>query len=280
MMDEFIKFDITLPEKNPEYIFIEPVILSNQSPMRNLEDDLSLISQQVKRLGEQTENSQNEPEFQQREIKTELNVNQIQLNERQLEREFVFEKDKLEIEIPEFFETRTVPTDIIKPDAPRAIIDADEFTSFAKIAPPEISDRKESIIMPEIKPSIEIEEEVVTERAPSPLESLNQDNISIEIESFNKEIKEIPSLLTLAKPEYPDWAVRAGHQGFVKFRIEVSVNGTVSSITRYQSDLPSELVAYTSDYLRRWVFRPLIINDRPVESQILVTIVYRLEVKN
>ncbi|MGM0607318.1 MAG: energy transducer TonB [Candidatus Muiribacteriota bacterium] len=276
-LDDLIDFDIALPEKQPDYVFIEPVLMSHPvtGNTRTLEEDLEELQSQIKPV-EEIEIEQAESEIKQREIETSSENRPVILPEESRRQTLSFSKDIEAIDIQETFQERQVQTEVVERESPRALIDREEFTPVTKITPPELSADRERIEIPDRKPSMDFEEVKDTQRE-SPVIQASYDKIDIEIESISQEHRKIPQLIALSQPEYPQWAIEANYEGYVQFRINVNKNGSVSSISRHQSDLPTDFVAYTADYLRRWVFSPLIINDERVESQILVTIVYRLE---
>jgi len=270
LVDEYIILDFKLPQKEPEYVFVEPVVLQREN-IGSVEDDLSKLSSEVDTLKEKEAVVEKE-KTKKKDIVPETDISKVIV-----EKKIVSEnKDsKMNIELQDNFKRNMVQSDVIRPDSPKALIDKEKVVLNDRMAPPEMKVEKEKINIADMPKE---EPELLNEKESSTVSEI-PDNVNIEIESFNKEIREVPRLISFSKPQYPDWAIEAEYQGYVKFKLAVNENGSVESLVKYQSDLPSELIAYTAEYVRKWVFRPLIINKAPIKSEILVTIVFRLEVE-
>ncbi|PLX16119.1 MAG: hypothetical protein C0601_10875 [Candidatus Muiribacterium halophilum] len=270
LVDEYIILDFKLPQKEPEYVFVEPVVLQREN-IGSVEDDLSKLSSEVDTLKEKEAVVEKE-KTKKKDIVPETDISKVIV-----EKKIVSEnKDsKMNIELQDNFKRNMVQSDVIRPDSPKALIDKEKVVLNDRMAPPEMKVEKEKINIADMPKE---EPELLNEKESTTVSEI-PDNVNIEIESFNKEIREVPRLISFSKPQYPDWAIEAEYQGYVKFKLAVNENGSVESLVKYQSDLPSELIAYTAEYVRKWVFRPLIINKAPIKSEILVTIVFRLEVE-
>gem|GEM_PF-7036087 len=273
VVDEYIVLEFKLPENEPEYVFVEPVVLKREN-RGSVEDDLSKLESKVETLKEEEKIVRDEKRPVKKEIIPENNISKVVIEDKKTDSN-TLKETKAEIELKDDFKQNMVQSDVIKPDSHKALIDKEKVVLTDKIAPPELKIKKDEIDFTQISGKKEEEMQEKEEKTVSEI----PDNVNIEIESFNKEIREVPRLISYSKPRYPDWAIEAEYQGYVKFKLSVNENGSVESLVKYRSDLPSEMIAYTADYVRKWVFRPLIINKEPVKSEILVTIVFRLEVE-
>lgn len=272
VVDEYFRFDFKLPEKEPEYVFVEPIVLKREKH-GSIEDDLTKLEREVDTIKEKEKTTSKEiPE--KKEIIPENEVSKVLFEEEKTKNDSL--KDtKSNIKIEDNFRQNMVQSDIIKPDSHKALIDQEKVVLTDTIVPPKLNVKKDQI---DISDTFSQKEETFAKKEEKTVSEI-PDNVNIEIESFNKEIREVPRLISYSKPQYPEWAIEAEYQGYIKFKLAVNENGSVESLVKYRSDLPSEMIAYTAEYVRKWVFRPLIINKEPVKSEILVTIVFRLEVQ-
>lgn len=67
-------------------------------------------------------------------------------------------------------------------------------------------------------------------------------------------------------PAYPREALRRGKQGFVEFLVEVNADGTVANLRVLRSDPPGLFDESASQALRKWKFKPRIVDGEPVAS--------------
>jgi outer membrane biosynthesis protein TonB len=277
VIDDIISLDIRLKEKKPQYVFIQPVMLEQDNDRKSVNDDLADIKKSLRDIPEKKEEDVRPVEkksIQKKDIK----LQKVTIEKKVPDKIINIEKERIDLPDP-VFEKKTVQTDVINPEKEIAMIDSQSLNIEKNIVPPELLIKKEKIdIMDDSSKDfldIEIQEEKVMEDIEE-----TPENINFEIESFNSDNKEIPKLLSFVTPEYPQWAISTGFEGFVKFKLDLNKNGIVESIVKYQANIPSELIAHTAESVRKWVFIPLKVNDESVESTILVTIIYRLEVKN
>jgi protein TonB len=82
-----------------------------------------------------------------------------------------------------------------------------------------------------------------------------QANIGGNLESANL-IKRVP-------PVYPMLAKSMGVQGTVRFRATIGTDGTVHNIQLVSGN--PVLVGAASDAVKKWVYRPTLLNGKPVE---------------
>ncbi len=79
-----------------------------------------------------------------------------------------------------------------------------------------------------------------------------------------------PTVLRQVAPVYPELARRAGVFGNVKLQITVSATGAASSVRAVEG--PTLLRAAATDAVSRWQYRAAILDGKPVESTIEVTV--------
>ena len=78
-------------------------------------------------------------------------------------------------------------------------------------------------------------------------------------------------------PRYPDAARRLGHEGTVTLRVLVTVDGVPSRVELGQSSGSRHLDGAALERVRNWRFKPAWQGSVPVESWVIVPIVFRLE---
>ena len=83
------------------------------------------------------------------------------------------------------------------------------------------------------------------------------------------------SLLQQAPPVYPAAARQAGISGSVTLAVIVGRDGAVKDVTF--RDGPQEFAQAAIDAVRQWVYRPTMLNDKPVEVQTTVTVNFKLD---
>jgi periplasmic protein TonB len=83
--------------------------------------------------------------------------------------------------------------------------------------------------------------------------------------------------LSNPSPRYPQAARRAGEQGTVTLRVLVKTDGIPSRVEIESSSSSRHLDTAAQDAVRRWRFVPARRGADPIESWVLVPIVFRLE---
>jgi protein TonB len=78
-------------------------------------------------------------------------------------------------------------------------------------------------------------------------------------------------------PRYPEAARRSGEQGMVTLRVRVAVDGSASRVRVEKSSGSPDLDAAALEAVKAWRFTPARRGADPVESWMLVPIVFRLE---
>ncbi|MCK9477590.1 MAG: energy transducer TonB [Candidatus Muirbacterium halophilum] len=276
VIDDIISLDIRLKEKKPQYVFIQPVMLNHEIQKDNVMADVANIKKKLRDIPEKKE----EKVIIEKKVieKKQINPQKVNIEKRALDKIVNIEKEKFNLPEP-VFEKKTVQSDVINPQKEIALIDSKDTNIKKNIIPPELLIKKEKIDILSDNSKDFFDIDIQDEKFMEDIEQAPE-NINFEIESFNNDNKEIPKLLSFVTPEYPSWAIDSGFEGYVKFKLDLNKNGIVESIVKYQANIPSELIAHTAESVRKWVFIPLKLNDESLKSTILVTIIYRLEVKN
>lgn len=78
-------------------------------------------------------------------------------------------------------------------------------------------------------------------------------------------------------PAYPRAALSVGKQGFVEFLVDVNADGTVASLRVLRSDPPGLFDESASRAVRKWKFKPKIVDGQPVASTGTQRIDYLIE---
>jgi len=71
------------------------------------------------------------------------------------------------------------------------------------------------------------------------------------------------NLIKKVVPVYPGLAKSAGIQGIVKFTAVIGKDGKIQNLKVISG--PTPLVEAASDAVKRWVYRPTLLNGQPVE---------------
>ncbi|MGH9606255.1 MAG: TonB family protein [Terracidiphilus sp.] len=82
-------------------------------------------------------------------------------------------------------------------------------------------------------------------------------------------------VLSKVMPIYPPAAKKAGIQGTVTLKATISKQGTVEDIRAVSG--PKELQKPSLDAVRRWTWKPYLLNGKPVEVETKINVVYSLE---
>ena len=101
--------------------------------------------------------------------------------------------------------------------------------------------------------------EIVTPRTPDPVQvAARMDSRSVR------------------QPPYPASEERAGVEGTVKVRLTVGADGRVRTVERVSAISDALFEATRRHALRAWRFRPATLDGRPVESSLVMTVVFEL----
>ncbi|HEX4073830.1 MAG TPA: TonB family protein [Candidatus Acidoferrales bacterium] len=75
-------------------------------------------------------------------------------------------------------------------------------------------------------------------------------------------------------PVYPDLAREQGIQGTVELEVTIGINGVVRSVTALSG--PGMLIEAARSAVRRWRYTPSLLNGKPIESTVDVSVVFHL----
>ena len=81
-------------------------------------------------------------------------------------------------------------------------------------------------------------------------------------------------LLKKAQPAYPASAMRMHVEGAVQLMATVAKNGDVSAVKILSGD--ASLAHAAADAVKRWKYKPYLLNGEPVEIQTQVTVNFKL----
>lgn len=84
-----------------------------------------------------------------------------------------------------------------------------------------------------------------------------------------------PVLIKRIAPEYPEDALRLGLQGKVVFEAEIDAKGQIRSAQLVRSCHPI-FVSTTLKAIRQWLYRPMLLNEKPCSCFTTITCVFRL----
>jgi protein TonB len=79
------------------------------------------------------------------------------------------------------------------------------------------------------------------------------------------------------QPPYPPSEQRMGNEGKVTVRITIGADGRVKAVSRVSAASDAFYKATERQALSRWRFKPATIDGRPVESQKVMTVHFRIE---
>ncbi len=85
-----------------------------------------------------------------------------------------------------------------------------------------------------------------------------------------------PAVISTAEPSYPRGAVAFGNQGLLIVAAKIGADGSVTE-PRVVKPLPTPLAYAALEALRRWRFKPAMVDGAAVESTFCLTINYRLK---
>ena len=85
-----------------------------------------------------------------------------------------------------------------------------------------------------------------------------------------------PTKVHDVKPVYPDGMRAAGVEGVVPMEAIIADNGTVQSVRVLSAQVHPELAIAAADAVRQWRFNPTLLNGKPVEVVMTVTVQFKL----
>ena len=83
------------------------------------------------------------------------------------------------------------------------------------------------------------------------------------------------ALIHRVSPDYPDAWKREGIQGTVHLRAIIAKDGTVQDITILDGD--SHLAKSAEKAVKKWRYKPKMVNGEPVEEQTTIAVVFALK---
>jgi TonB family protein len=87
----------------------------------------------------------------------------------------------------------------------------------------------------------------------------------------------VPKKLETAQPDYPERMREAGREGRVPLEAIIGLDGRVASVRVATADIHPDFAVAAIDAVRKWRFSPTLLNGRPVEVMMTVTIDFTLE---
>jgi periplasmic protein TonB len=85
--------------------------------------------------------------------------------------------------------------------------------------------------------------------------------------------------LSRVAPEYPRDAARRSVEGAVKFQVDVNPDGTVAALKVLEAQPPGVFEKAAERALRKWKFRPKIVDGKAVASSGTQVLEFRLTPK-
>jgi protein TonB len=79
------------------------------------------------------------------------------------------------------------------------------------------------------------------------------------------------------QPPYPPSEERAGAEGSVRVRVTIGVDGRVRAVEQVSATSAAFYRATERQALRHWRFRPATLDGRPVESRLVLEVIFRLQ---
>lgn len=86
----------------------------------------------------------------------------------------------------------------------------------------------------------------------------------------------VPRKLEDVRPVYPDAMRAAGREGVVPIEAVIGVDGTVTSVRVTTAQIHPDFAIAAVDAVRRWRFSPTLLNGKPVEVVMTVTVDFKL----
>jgi len=86
----------------------------------------------------------------------------------------------------------------------------------------------------------------------------------------------VPTKLEDVKPVYPESMRAAGREGVVPIEAIIGVDGKVTSVRVTTAQVHPDFAIAAVDAVRHWLFRPTLLNGKPVEVVMTVTIEFKL----
>ena len=112
------------------------------------------------------------------------------------------------------------------------------------------------------EPVVEPDPEPVVEQVAEPVEKVTQETGPVEPQEPTIETDVIPTYRS--KPKYPPRALRAGIKGVVTVEFTITTKGTVTDPVIIKSDPPKIFDKAVLRAIKRWKFKPKIVNGKPV----------------
>ena len=82
-------------------------------------------------------------------------------------------------------------------------------------------------------------------------------------------------IVSQVQPKYPEAAKKAKIQGAVVLSVTIGKDGTVENLKVVSG--PKELRRSALDAVRRWTYKPFLVNGNPVEVETTIRVVYTLK---
>ncbi len=86
----------------------------------------------------------------------------------------------------------------------------------------------------------------------------------------------VPRKLVDVRPVYPESMQEAGREGSVPIEALIGVDGSVQSVRVLSADIHPDFATAAVDAVRQWQFSPTLLNGKPVEVVINVTVTFSL----
>ena len=86
----------------------------------------------------------------------------------------------------------------------------------------------------------------------------------------------IPSKLKDVRPVYPDAMRAAGREGVVPIEAIIGVDGRVISVRVTTAQVHPDFAIAAADAVRQWLFSPTLLNGKPVEVVMTVTVDFKI----
>ena len=81
-------------------------------------------------------------------------------------------------------------------------------------------------------------------------------------------------LIKLVRPKYPEEAKQTGVQGTVSLRCIIGIDGSVEKIEVISGH--QALVPAATKAVSQWMYKPLVLNGKPVQMDTTVDVIFRL----
>ncbi|MEX2201185.1 MAG: TonB family protein [Dongiaceae bacterium] len=170
---------------------------------------------------------------------------------------------------------QSVPEPVIQPAAPAMIEIVPTQTAPTETAPTETAPTETAT---ETAPAIAMPSAGQTAALPDPASALGTAPDTLETGSADFEPARYDvAALANPEPDYPWASRRAGEQGRVVLRVEVSAGGIVEAIGIADSSGHRRLDNAALEAVRHWRFEPARIGDQAIATTVNVPVTFRLE---